>query len=107
MENYNTQEILDLIQSGDNVVVDFWAEWCGPCKSFAPVFESTSKNDDFEGKVKFIKVNVDEHADLSVKYGIRSIPTIIMFKNGDVKDKKTGAMNKSSFETFISVNLES
>ena len=104
MENYTTEQVLSMIEAGDNVVIDFWAPWCGPCKAFAPTFELASKNEEFENKIKFVKINVDESAELPMKYGVRNIPTIILFGGGAQKAKKVGAMSKSDFEAFLTEN---
>ena len=75
------------------VVLDFWAEWCGPCRMIAPIIEELSK--DFEGKALIGKVDVDLNNEISAKYGIRNIPTILFLKNGEVVDKQVGAVQKS------------
>ena len=80
-------------------MVDFWAPWCGPCRMIAPVIEELSG--DFEGKAKICKVNTDEEQDLAVKYGIRSIPTILFMKNGEVVDQMVGASSKQAFSDKI------
>ncbi len=81
-----------VLKSDIPVVVDFWAEWCGPCKMLLPIVEELSK--DFEGKVKIVKMNVDDAENTPVKYGIRNIPTLLFFKNGEVVDKQVGAAAK-------------
>lgn len=101
MENYTTEQVKEMIASGKKVVVDFWAEWCQPCRVFVPVFEQVSEEGKFADTV-FVKCNVDTESELPVKYGIRSIPTIILFEGGDIKSKQTGAMSKTQFETFLS-----
>ena len=80
-------------------VVDFWAEWCTPCKMFAPAFEAVSKK--LEGGIKFLKVNVDENNDLASAEGVMSIPTIILYKNGDETGRFTGAKTEREFEEFL------
>jgi thioredoxin 1 len=79
----------EVINSSEPVLVDFWAEWCGPCKMIGPVIEELSK--DLAGQAKVGKVNVDEARDLAVKYNVRSIPLLLFFKNGEVKDQIVGA----------------
>lgn len=74
------------------VVVDFWAPWCGPCRMLAPVIEELAE--DFDGKAKICKVNTDEEQDIAIKYGIRSIPTLLFFKNGELVDQMVGASSK-------------
>ena len=80
-------------------MVDFWAPWCGPCRMIAPVVEELAE--DFDGKAKIVKVNTDEEQDIAVKYGIRSIPTIIFFKDGEQVDTMVGAASKQAFEDKI------
>lgn len=80
-------------------VVDFWAEWCGPCKMIAPIIEELSN--EYDGQVKFAKVNVDHNPELSMTYNIRSIPTILLFNNGEVVDKVVGAVPKAKLEEIV------
>lgn len=84
------------------VLVDFWAEWCGPCKSIAPVLEAIANDRD---DVVIAKVNVDESQDLAVKYAIRSIPALLLFKDGNVVGQKIGACSKSQIEEFITSSI--
>lgn len=84
-------------------VVDFWAEWCGPCKAIAPIIEDLSK--DYEGKVTIGKLNVDNNPEVSFKYGIRSIPTILFIKNGEVVEKHVGAASRQVIASKIEANL--
>ena len=82
-----------VIKENKVILVDFWAEWCGPCRMIAPIIEELSK--DFEGKALIGKVDVDLNNEISAKYGIRNIPTILFLKNGEVVDKQVGAVQKS------------
>jgi thioredoxin 1 len=88
----------EVLQSTQPVVVDFWAPWCGPCKALAPTFESVAV--ELDGKVKFVKVNIDD-TDIAQQYGVRSIPTLIMFKDGKVVSTKTGALPKAALTAFV------
>ncbi len=84
-------------------MVDFWAPWCGPCRMIAPVVEELAE--DFEGKATIAKVNTDEEQDIAVKFGIRSIPSILFFKNGEVVDQMVGAASKDAFAEKINALL--
>lgn len=92
----------EVLQSSEPVMVDFWAQWCGPCRMVAPTLEQLA--DERTGKVKIAKLNIDEHQDLAYKFGVQSIPTFILFKNGQVADRMMGAMPKSAFEKFLDRN---
>ncbi|WPP50229.1 thioredoxin [Catalinimonas niigatensis] len=94
----------ELIQSEDKpVLVDFWAEWCGPCKMIAPVVNELAA--DYEGKAIIGKVDVDANPSISAKYGIRSIPTLLVFKNGEIVDKQVGAVNKGVLSQKLDAQL--
>ncbi|PIE99588.1 MAG: thioredoxin [Paludibacter sp.] len=96
---FTDSNLKEIIESGKPVVVDFWAEWCGPCRMVAPVIEELAK--EYDGKVEIGKLNVDENTDTPAEYGIRNIPTILFFKDGKVADKQVGAGNKSMIEEKI------
>ncbi len=90
----------EVLKSDKPVLVDFWAPWCGPCRAIAPIVEELAK--DFGEKVKFTKCNVDENPTTPTKYGIKSIPTLIFFKDGEIQDKVIGIVAKSRLEEMIS-----
>jgi len=89
----------DVLGASEPVVVDFWAEWCGPCKMISPALEEIAT--EMEGKVKIAKVNVDENQDLAVQYGVRSIPMLLMFKDGEIADQMIGAAPKARLADWI------
>ena len=90
----------EVLNSAEPVVVDIWAEWCGPCKMIAPSLEEISN--ELAGKVKVVKLNIDENPELAAQYGVRSIPTLAMFKAGEVADIKVGAAPKTALSSWIS-----
>ncbi len=92
-----------VLRSKTPVFVDFWAEWCGPCRAVGPIVEELAS--DYNGKVKFVKVNVDEANELASKYNVFSIPTLAIFKNGKIVSQQAGALTKESFKTMINTSL--
>lgn len=93
----------DVLKSGAPVLVDYWAEWCGPCKMIAPILEEAAK--DYQGKLTIAKVNVDNNQGTAAKFGIRGIPTLMLFKNGSAVATKVGALSKSQLTAFIDSNI--
>lgn len=93
----------EVLKADGPVLVDFWADWCGPCKMIAPILDDVSK--DYAGKMKVAKLNIDENPATPPKYGIRGIPTLMLFKNGNVEATKVGAVSKSQLTAFIDSNL--
>ena len=93
----------EVLQSQQPVLVDYWAEWGGPCKMIAPILDEIAK--DYTGKLKVAKVNIDDNQATPAKFGIRGIPTLMIFKNGNVEATKVGALSKSQLAAFIDSNL--
>ena len=89
----------EVLQSAVPVLVDYWAEWCGPCKMIAPALEEISA--EMGGKIKVAKLNIDENPELAAQYGVRSIPTLMLFKGGEVADMKVGAAPKTALSAWI------
>ena len=93
----------EVLQSSLPVLVDYWAEWCGPCKMIAPILDDISK--EYAGRLKVVKLNIDDNQQTPPKYGIRGIPTLMLFKNGNVEATKVGALSKSQLTAFIDSNI--
>jgi len=98
-ESFDTE----VIGSETPVLVDFWADWCGPCKMIAPILDEISE--EYDGRVRVAKLNIDENPNTPPKYGIRGIPTLMLFKGGNVEATKVGAVSKSQLTAFIDSNL--
>ena len=103
--HYVTDDSFDteVIKSAQPVLVDFWAEWCGPCKMIAPILDEIATQ--YSGRIKVAKLNIDDNQNVPAKYGIRGIPTLMLFKNGNVEATKVGALSKSALAAFIDSNL--
>ena len=93
----------DVVNSDKPALVDFWAEWCGPCKMIAPFIDEAAS--EYAGKLSVVKLNVDESPNIAAKFGIRSIPTLMLFKDGAVQAQKVGAFSKSQLTEFLDSNL--
>lgn len=100
-----TDETFDpqVLRSDLPVLVDYWAEWCGPCKAIAPILAEVAK--EYDGKLRIAKLNVDDNIEVPKKYNIRGIPTLMLFKNGNMEAMKVGALSKSQLTAFLDSNL--
>ena len=93
----------DVLQSAQPVLVDYWAEWCGPCKMIAPILDEVAK--DYSGRLNVAKMNVDQNRDVPAKFGIRGIPTLMIFTGGQLAATKVGALSKAQLTAFVDANL--
>jgi thioredoxin 1 len=93
----------EVLKSEVPVLVDYWAEWCGPCKSIAPILDQVAR--EYDGRLKIAKINVDENQQVPAKFGIRGIPTLMLFKNGNLEATRVGALSKSQLTAFLDSNI--
>ena len=100
-ESFNTE----VLQADKPVLVDFWAEWCGPCKMMSPLLEAVAEDENYAQKLSIVKFNIDQGSELSAKYGVRAIPTLLLFKDGNVAATKVGSLTKGQLTAFIDENL--
>ena len=103
--HYVTDQTFDpeVLQSQTPVLVDYWAEWCGPCKSIAPILDEVAR--EYSGRLKIAKINVDQNQVMPAKFAVRGIPTLMLFKNGAVEATRVGALSKSQLTAFLDSNI--
>lgn len=103
--NYVTDDSfeVEVLQSIEPVLVDYWAEWCGPCKMIAPILDEIAT--EYAGKLRVAKLNIDDNQAVPAKFGIRGIPTLMLFKNGQIEATKVGALSKSQLSAFLDAHL--
>ena len=99
VENINDNQFFDCLKNNELVLVDFWAEWCGPCKMLAPILNDVAE--EFVDELKIVKIDVDKNSEMSEKYGVRGIPTMMLFKNMDCIGTKVGVLSKAQLIEFI------
>lgn len=103
IQHVNDQNFEEQVLQADRpVLVDYWAEWCGPCKAIAPILEEIAE--EYGDRIRIAKVNIDENPDVPARFGIRGIPTLMLFKNGNVEATKVGALSKSQLTAFLDSN---
>jgi len=93
----------EVLKSELPVLVDYWAEWCGPCKQIAPILDEVAR--EYDGRLRVAKINVDENRQVPARFGIRGIPTLMLFRNGNVEDTRVGALSKSQLTAFLDSNI--
>jgi thioredoxin 1 len=93
----------EVLKSDLPVLVDYWAEWCGPCKAIAPILDEVAQ--EYDGKLRIAKLNIDDNTEVPTKYNVRGIPTLMLFKNGNVEAFKVGALSKSQLTAFLDSNI--